>query len=95
MRPSNFHSFTDVPSGYISGLGRDYPYPKLAHLYKGDFADPGLPMCRYGWNRDGGESYSIWRGISGKNGICKICFKRAMAGLNGVESSRPVLVQHI
>lgn len=74
----------DIPAGYILGLGRDYPHPKLAHLYKGDFSDPGLPMCRRGWNRDDGESYSIWRGNMGKNGICKVCLRRARAGLQGV-----------
>ncbi len=75
-----------IPEGYISGLGRDYPHPKLAHLYKGTFGDPGLPMCRRGWNRDDGESYSIWRGNIGTNGICKVCMRRARAGLDGVKA---------
>lgn len=74
----------DDLDGYIAGLGRDYPHPKIAHLYKGDFNDPGLPMCRYGWNRDGGTSYSIWRNNSGANGVCKICLRRARQGLDGV-----------
>lgn len=77
-----------VPEGYITGLGRDYPHPKLAHLYKGDFADPGLPMCRRGWNR-GEDGYSIWRGNIGKKGICKVCMKRAQAGKDGVECPAP------
>jgi len=72
----------DLPAGYISGLDRKYPYVRVAHLYKGTFDDPGLPMCRYGWNR-GGE-YSIWRGHAGRQGICKICLHRARRGLNGV-----------
>lgn len=71
-----------IPKGHISGLGRDYPYPKLAHLYKGTFANPGLPMCRRGWNR--GDSYSIWRNNEGENGICKICMRRALKGLDGI-----------
>ena len=75
----------DIPDGYILGLGRDYPHPKISHLYKGDFSDPGLPMCRKGWNRDNGESYSIWRGNMGKRGVCKTCLKRARAGLDGIE----------
>ena len=74
----------EVPDGYIAGLGRDYPHPPLAHLYKGDFSDPGLPMCRHGWNRDGGESYSIWRRNTGRKGICRICLRRARLGLDGV-----------
>lgn len=77
----------DLPPGYIAGLGREYPRPKLAHLYKGTFADPGLPMCKRGWNRDGGTSYSIWRGNMGEDGYCKVCLRRARAGLDGVESS--------
>ena len=82
MRPI----ITTVPSGYIMGLGRDVPHPRLAHLYKGTNAEPGLPMCRHGWNRDGGESYSIWRGNIGTHGICAICYQRASAGLEGVEA---------
>ena len=80
--------YAGVPDGYITGLGRDYPHPKLAHLYKGTFEDPGNPMCRRGWNRDGGESYSIWRGNAGQNGICKICLRRAQKGLDGVEPKK-------
>jgi len=74
-----------VPVGYIAGLGRDVPHPARSHLYKGTFTDPGLPMCRYGWNRDKGTSYSIWRGNVGRKGICRTCLKRALAGLPPVE----------
>ena len=70
---------------YITGLGRDDPHPPRSHLYDGNHSDPGLPLCKYGWNRDGGESYSIWRGNIGDKGICKICLKRADKGLNGSE----------
>jgi hypothetical protein len=76
----------DIPDGYILGLGRDYPHPRTAHLYKGDFSDPGLPMCRKGWNRNDGQGYSIWRGNMGRDGVCKICLRRARAGLDGVEA---------
>ena len=75
-----------IPDGYITGLERTYPHKLLAHLYKGDFSDPGLPMCRRGWNRDGGESYSIWRGQIGRDGVCAVCLRRAQKGLNGVET---------
>lgn len=85
MSYGNYRTY-DIPPGHIMGLGRDHPYPRVAHLYKGTFSDPGLPMCRYGWNRDGGASYSIWRGNAGRNGICKVCMRRARAGLDGVES---------
>lgn len=73
-----------LPIGYISGLGRSVPQPRVAHLYKGTLADPGWPMCRFGWNRDDGESYSIWRNNFGSGGVCRICLKRAEAGLDGV-----------
>jgi hypothetical protein len=69
-----------VPTGYIAGLSREPDAERLvSHLYKGDHAKPGLPMCRRGWNRDGGTSYSIWRGQQGR-GICKVCYRRALAG---------------
>lgn len=75
----------DVPEGYILGLGRDVPHPPLAHLYKGTFAEPGLPMCPHGWNRDNGQSYSIWRGNVGTKGICKTCLRRAREGRDGIQ----------
>lgn len=79
-----------IPKGYISGLGRDYPYPNLAHLYEGTVIDPGLPMCRRGYNRDSGQSYSIWRNNIGSGGICLVCLKRAAKGLHGIEpKARP------
>jgi hypothetical protein len=81
---------TNIPEGYITGLGRDYPHPKIAHLYKGDFAEPGNPMCASGWNRDGGESYSIWRGNQGVDGICKVCLRRAREGRAPVEAKQSV-----
>lgn len=74
-----------VPPGYISGLGRDYPYPRVAHLYKGTFVDPGLPMCPKGWNR-GVDGYSIWRRNEGLWGICAVCLRRAKKGLPGVKN---------
>lgn len=76
----------DIPEGYITGLGRDYPHPKLAHLYQGNMADPGLPMCRHGWNRDDGQSYSIWRNNIGSDGVCAVCLRRAIAGKDGVDA---------
>ena len=63
--------------GYITGLGRDYPHPKKAHLYRGTFSDPIEPLCKKGWNRDNGESFSIWRNNVGKDGICLNCIKKA------------------
>jgi hypothetical protein len=71
---------------YVIGLDR-IPVPacdrRVAHLYRGTFANPGMPMCPRGWNRDKGRSYSIWRGHTGK-GICPECERRAKAGLSPV-----------
>ena len=67
---------------YTPGLNR-YPNADkhcVAHLYKGDFGDPGWPMCWRGWNRDGGTAYSIWRNSDGLC-ICRTCMKRAEQGL--------------
>lgn len=77
----------EIPDGYITGIVRDgYNYDTVvAHLYKGDFSDPGYPMCKRGWNRDNGTSYSIWRNNVGAKGICKICLKRAIEGKSPVE----------
>lgn len=83
--PNEGIAYPGLPSGYIMGLGRDVPHPKRAHLYKGDFSDPGLGMCRYAYNRKE-YGYSIWRGNDGELGVCKICYKRAMQGLDGIEN---------
>lgn len=74
----------NIPDGYIPGLGRYYPHPKIAHLYKGTFDDPGLPMCRHGFNRDDGTSYSIWRNQQGEDGVCGICLRRSQKGKDGM-----------
>lgn len=75
-----------VPDGYIPGLGRDVPHPRLSHLYAGTLHEPGNPMCARGWNRDDGQSYSIWRNNVGHGGICKTCLRRAQKGLGGVSA---------
>ena len=77
---------SSIPDGYILGLGRDVPHPPISHLYQGTLNDPGKPMCKRGWNRDDGESYSIWRGNMGRLGVCEICLRRARKGLDGVEA---------
>lgn len=77
-----------IPSGYISGIGRNTGDEKLkTHLYDGDMNDPGLPMCIYGWNRSNGSGYSIYRNNFGESGICSICLRRAQLGLKGVQPS--------
>ena len=58
---------------------------RVSHLYKGDFSNPGYPMCKNGWNRDNGESYSIFRNNISKKGVCKVCLRRAKLNLNSIE----------
>lgn len=80
--------FSGIPDGYIPGQDRNnspQALRKVAHLYKGTFNNPGLPMCKIGWNRDEGTSYSIWRNNISPAGICKVCLRRALKGLDGVE----------
>lgn len=74
-----------IPNGYITGQSRDHDDDhKVTHLYKGTFDEPGLPMCKRGWNRDNGTAYSIWRNNISPGGICKICLKRA------IENKEPI-----
>lgn len=78
-----------IIEGYIVGLGRDAPdsqgrHMKVAHLYKGTMSDPGWPMCRRGWNRDDGTSYSIWRNNVGESGVCAVCTRRALENRDSV-----------
>ncbi len=67
---------------YIPGQDRDPQKNVVTHLYHGTFNEPGLPMCKRGWNR--GDGYSIWRNNIGDKGICKVCARRAAKGLEGV-----------
>lgn len=49
---------TEIPEGYITGVFRgDNGQNMVTHLYHGTFHEPGLPMCKKGWQR--GDEYSI------------------------------------
>lgn len=37
-------------------------------------------MCGYGWNRSGGDSFSVFRGLPGTEGTCKLCQKNLREG---------------
>jgi hypothetical protein len=77
---------------YVVGLNR-IPGAETryrAHLYRGTSDNPGEPMCRLGWNRDYGESYSIWRNRPGL-GVCRVCFRRADNGSPPVPPKSDVL----
>lgn len=66
----------------MPGLDRNETH-LAAHLYQIDNAlsmDPGWPYCARGWNRSGGESYSIFRNNVGDRGVCAICQKRFREG---------------
>jgi hypothetical protein len=80
-----------IPEGYVTGLVRDYPYARVAHLYKGTHSEPGWPMCKKGWNRDEGASYSIWRGNEGTRGVCAVCIRRATKNLPPVPAYGPYI----
>jgi hypothetical protein len=67
---------------YVEAIGRN-PGEELqhSHLYAVDEKNNYKPMCIYGWNRSDGQAFSIFRGHRGAKGLCKICEKRALAGL--------------
>ena len=70
---------TVTVSYYRSGQCRNDVYT-LSHTYA-QMTDGELwPMCGYGWNRSGGESFSIFRGAPGTRGDCKQCAKNIAAG---------------
>ena len=64
-----------VVSGHCRNNGR-----ALSHTYA--MMDDGdlLPMCGYGWNRSGGEGFSIWRGSPGTEGACAVCRNNVAMG---------------
>lgn len=73
---------------YRPGLLREPNTNRVSHLYQigENLMDFLNPMCRRGWNRDDGETYSIWRGHIGDKGICKTCAKRAALCLSGLDT---------
>lgn len=85
---------------YVEAIGRNPGEEKgHSHLYRlveapsdvaalaGLGARTGYkPMCRHGWNRSDGEAFSIFRGHTGRRGLCKNCQRRAVAGLPPIEA---------
>lgn len=82
------NSLFGIPEGYIPGADRAVSSTRKTHLYKGTFDNPGLPMCKNGWNRDNGRSYSIWRNNIGPNFLCWTCVNRARAGKSGKKARK-------
>ncbi len=74
---------------FITGLDRNSLDKVRHHLYEilpdGEY----LPMCDYGWNRSGGEYFSIFRGNISARGGCKICERRVDQDLPALKSGRP------
>lgn len=69
--------------GYRSGSCRNNDRA-LSHTYA-EMDDGELwPMCIYGWNRDSGHAFSIFRGSVGTEGGCKLCAKRVRLNLQPV-----------
>ena len=60
---------------YITGRDRNED-DAVAHLYRGNFENPGNPMCVRGWNRLDGHGWSIFRNLPDVR-ICKVCLRRA------------------
>lgn len=73
--------------GYVLGQDRN-DMNVVTHIYKGDFNDPGLPMCARGWNRANGKEYSIFRGNVGNVDVCRVCIRRMCAGKPGIKSRK-------
>lgn len=63
---------------FIEAIGRNESEDKISHFYE-DMGDYYLPMCRKGWNRSNGASFSIFRGHIGTKGTCKECLKNVQA----------------
>ena len=67
---------------YIIGQDRNEPNA-VAHLYKGTFSNPGMPMCVLGGKRVGGEGYSVFRNVQ-TGPQCMVCLRRATEGRDPV-----------
>ena len=74
---------------YVEGTDRNTPNDSRSHLYARNELGDLTPMCDYGWNRSGGDSFSILRGHSSARGTCRTCRSRVTRGLPPVYVSRP------
>lgn len=74
--------------GYRSGQDRNASNA-LSHTYA--MMDDGelWPMCGYGWNRSGGDRFSIFRGSPGTKGDCRLCAKNIRDGRAPVKDGFP------
>lgn len=79
---------------YVTGVFRGDGGDKMVtHLYKGNMATPGFPMCSRGWQRKWYDAngkiedyeYSIFRNNWTDKGLCKICERRANSNLPPIE----------
>ena len=73
---------------YINGVDRNNENAVKSHIYAMDNDGDLWPMCEYGWNRSGGERFSILRGWVSKKGHCAICTRRAEKNLPPISQAR-------
>jgi hypothetical protein len=69
--------------GYRAGEDRNhaaYGTRSTTHTYAMMSDGKLWPMCGYGWNRSGGEAFSILRSAPGTQGDCKLCAKNIADG---------------
>jgi hypothetical protein len=57
---------------YRFGQDRNEP-GSLSHTYAETTDGDLWPMCKFGWNRSDGSSFSIFRGPPGTEGDCALC----------------------
>lgn len=74
---------------YVSGVCRNEPDARKAHLYALTAAGNYWPMCNHGWNRSSGQRFSILRGWGSPKGDCAVCAKRAALGLKPITRATP------
>lgn len=72
---------------YRAGQCRNDP-TATSHTYVE--TDDGLfPMCGYGWNRDNGNAFSIFRGAPGTEGTCAVCRANVIDGKPPIRDGFP------
>ena len=73
---------------FIEGMDRNQQHAARSHLYEVMEPYALVPMCEYGWNRNDGMGFSIFRGHQSRRGTCKVCQKRRAAGLPAISVSK-------
>lgn len=74
---------------YVEGMCRNDQHKVRSHMYAMREDGQLLPMCGYGWNRLGGQAFSIFRGHQSARGTCKLCLKNIAAGKSPITDGWP------